>query len=402
MPDITKYFNFLIKNKTVFLLGLVSLFADISSEMLYPITPIFLTTVIGTSMFHIGLIEGIAEFIASLTKNYSGILSDRWNNRKFFVALGYFLAAISKPIIGMSHTWTQVLSARSLDRLGKGIRGAPRDAWLVDSVHASERGRAFGWHRAMDNLGAFIGPLLAIALLTRFANNYSNSNLSQIYWIALIPGLIATLLVILAPQKESQVKNESIKKQRNTFSPELKKYLFCWIVFSITNSSDAFLMLKAHEVGFSLTTTILFYCGYNLITALSSPYLGHLADKIEKKKLLIMGFLTFAIVYAGFSAATELWQFIFLFLIYGLYNAATDGVGKAMLLDFTDKNHKASTLGFFAMTTGFASLIASSLGGLLWQNWGSGYCFILGSVGATLAAGLLSIFKFETTNKHSF
>lgn len=372
--------------RTVIFLGLVSLFADISSEMLYPVTPLFLTSVLGASMMNLGFIEGLAEFVASLSKNLSGRFSDHFRRRKVFVWLGYALAALSKPFIGSAANWSQVLVARSLDRLGKGIRGAPRDAWLSDSVPLKLRGAAFGWHRAMDNLGAFLGPLLALLLLKIY-----HDDLRRIYWLALIPGLIAVFFVFVAPEHEGPAQAAAKPRAlgKVSYPKNFLTYVGVWALFSLTNSSDAFLILKTQKEGLPLTATILLYCGFNLSTALLSPGLGKLSDQIDRKKVLIGGFLLFAFVYAGFSAAHELWHFILLFLAYGCYVAATDGVGKALAVDLVPAHLKASGLGFMAMVSGIGTLVASTVAGALWDHFGAGSCFLYGAFGSALAAFLM-------------
>lgn len=374
-----------VLNPTVKRLGLVSFFADVSSEMLYPITPIFLTVVLGASMTSLGFIEGLAEAIASLLKTYSGFWSDRIQKRKPFVWTGYLLAALAKPITGAATAWTGVLFARSLDRTGKGLRGAPRDALLADSVSADRLGAAFGWHRLMDTLGAAVGPLLAILFL-----QYS-SNLRLIYFWAFIPGILA-VVVALGIKEAGQKPTMSVPKIEPMFSlpKTFKYYLFAWAVFSLANSSDVFLLLRAQQAGVSLTETILLYCSYNLFYALASPYLGGLSDRLGRKKLLIFGLVLFAGVYSGFIFATSRWQYWVLFAAYGLYMAATDGVGKAMAIDLLGKSRKATAIGYLGTVTGFATLIASTLAGALWDRWGFSATFIYGAVGALLAILLLA------------
>ncbi len=384
-------------NPTVIKLGFVSFFADVSSEMLYPITPIFLTTVLGASMASVGLIEGSAEAIASLLKIYSGSWSDSVLKRKPFVIAGYFLAAISKPCIGFSSTWVHVLSARALDRAGKGIRSAPRDALIAESVNEKNSGAAFGWHRGMDTLGAAIGPLIAIYFLSLNHDNYRS-----IYSWALIPGFISVLVTFLIKEKKSDVaiQKPNQKKWVNPFLKfkdldfNFKKYLIVWGIFSLTNSSDVFLLLKAKNAGLTTTTLILMYCSYNLIYALTSPVLGQLSDKIDRRKILVSGFFIFSFVYLCFGFATEKWHFILLFLAYSLYMAATDGIGKAMAIDLIPKDLKATGLGLLGTVTGLCTLFASIAAGLLWDQFGSQSTFIYGAAGA-FAAAVITIFFVE-------
>lgn len=361
---------------TVKKLGAVSFFADIASEMLYPITPIFLTAVLGASMTSLGLIEGVAEAIANLLKIYSGSWSDRISKRKPFVLVGYFLAAIAKPFIGISTSWIHVLLARGLDRTGKGIRSAPRDALIADSV--SEK-----------NLGAALGPLLTITLIST-----TTSNLRSLYLWALIPGLVSVLIAMTVQEKKHAIiteNHQTIQKYWlfSDFESSFKKYLVAWTLFSLTNSSDVFLLMKAKSSGLSTTHVVFLYCFYNLIYALSSPYLGKMSDKIPRKNLMAFGLLIYAFVYIGFGFSSQPWHFWSLFLLYGIYMGATDGVGKALAVDFCPKNLKATALGILGTTTGFATIIASTAAGLIWDHFGAPYTFFYGTAGAIIAFILL-------------
>jgi MFS family permease len=375
-------------NPTVVKLGLVSFFADISSEMLYPITPIFLTTVLGASMTSVGIVEGTAEAVASLLKTYSGFWSDRISRRKPFIALGYLLAAIAKPITGAAGNWQQVLLARALDRTGKGIRTAPRDALLAEAVSEKNRGAAFGWHRAMDTSGAILGPLLALLFLSR-----SPGNLRPIYYWAIIPGFLSVLLALSVAEKRGQ-KKRSVHKiglfRAKDYSVGFKTFLVSWGIFSLTNSSDVFLLMKTRAAGLELKQTIILYCFYNFIYAFGSPYLGALSDRIGRKSLLAAGLVAFAAVYLGFAVASLQWQFWGLFGVYGLYMAATDGVGKAWAVDLIDPSQKASGLGVLGTVTGLATVVASTAAGALWQHAGPEWAFGYGAVGALVAAVLIS------------
>ncbi|MGZ3723552.1 MAG: MFS transporter [Bdellovibrionales bacterium] len=378
-----------VLNPTVVKLGLVSLFADISSEMLYPITPIFLTTVLGASMASLGLIEGVAESLASLLKTYAGAWSDRIGRRKPFVVWGYLLSGLAKPMIGFSSVWPEVLLARGLDRTGKALRAGPRDALLSDSVNANILGEAFGWHRAMDTLGAAIGPLLAILYL-----HYYSENLRGIFMWALLPASVAVALTLSVREaRTAPAKMIATHKPRwiwKEISPAFRNYLVTWGIFSLSNSSDVFLILRTQQSGVSLQTTIFIYCFYNLIYALASPSLGKLSDGVGRKPLLIFGFLIFAFVYCGFAVATDLWQFWLLFGVYGFYMAATDGVGKALAVDLVDSERKAAGLGMLGTVTGVTTLFASSVAGLLWDHFGSSTTFLFGAGGALLAAASLA------------
>ena len=372
-----------VLNPTVVKLGLVSFFADISSEMLYPITPIFLSSMLGASMVSIGFIEGFAEALAGLLKTYAGAWSDRLAKRTPFVAFGYFLAALAKPMIGFSSSWTQVLLARGLDRTGKGLRTAPRDALLAEAVPENLRGAAFGWHRGMDTMGAALGPLLAIWYLSQ------SSNLRNIYYWAAIPGLIAVGISLLVREHHATPRVKPTSFALSNLPRNFKLYLSTWALFSLTNSSDVFLLLKAKREGLNLNEVILLYCGYNLVYALLSPYLGGLSDRMGRKKILLAGFLVFTLVYLGFSVATSHWHFWALFGVYGLYMAATDGVGKAFALDLIDPSLKATGLGAMGTVTGLSTIVASTVAGALWDAMGPSATFLYGALGGVLGFAAL-------------
>ncbi|MBX2994867.1 MAG: MFS transporter [Bdellovibrionaceae bacterium] len=369
-------------------LGFVSFFADISSEMLYPITPIFLTTVLGASMASVGAIEGVAEAIASLLKTYSGAWSDKISKRRPFIITGYLLAAVSKPMIGLAGSWGDVLIARGVDRTGKGIRTAPRDALLAESVDDKNQGAAFGLHRGMDTLGAAIGPLAAIYLLTAYQDN-----LRPLYYWAIVPGLLSVALLFWVkekPARASQTKWQNPLSSVRQIDKPFRRYLIAWGLFSLANSSDVFLLMKAKSLGHSTQTVILMYCAYNLIYAISSPYLGVLSDKLGRRKLMIFGLGVFALVYLGFGFAQETWQIWVLFLTYGLYMGATDGVGKALALELSPGKPKATTLGLLGTVTGFCTIFASVFAGMIWDSLGGAWPFVYGVLGAVFALLILS------------
>ena len=377
-----------VLSPTVLRLGLVSFFADVSSEMLYPITPIFLSTVLGASMLSVGVVEGVAESIASLLKTYSGAYSDRLRRRRPFIVTGYALAAIAKPIIGFATGWSLVLFARGLDRTGKGIRTAPRDALLSDSVSPEVQGEAFGWHRLMDTFGAAIGPLFAILFLSR-----NPADLRPLYFWALVPGIVSVAIAasVREAPRTSTTKPERPRAWRwRDTNPGFRTYLFAWAIFSLVNSSDVFLILKAKSAGASLRTTILMYCFYSLFYALSSPYLGRLSDRMKRRNLLIVGLAIFTAVYLGFAVASAAWQFWVLFAVYGLYMGCTDGVGKALVVDLVPTEFKGTAIGMLGTVSGIAILGASAIGGLLWDRIGPAATFVYGAAGASIAIALLA------------
>lgn len=389
-------------NPVVLKLGFVSFFADVASEMLYPITPIFLTAVLGASMTSVGFIEGLAEAIASLLKTYSGSWSDRIQKRKPFVVLGYFLGAIGKPMIGVASSWVQVLFARGIDRTGKGLRSAPRDALIADSVDKSQIGAAYGWHRGMDTLGAAVGPLLTLFLMSVY-----QMEMRQLYFWALIPGIISVLIVMSL--KEERLSKELLQKTPKVklswqfsfkpFDSHFKNYLSAWGIFSLVNSSDVFLLMKAKEIGLATSEVILLYCGYNLLYALSSPVLGRWSDRFSKWNFLSSGLALFAFVYLGFAWATQAWQLTLLFFLYGIYMAATDGVGKALVIELVPKELKATGLGMMGTITGIATILASTVAGILWDHLGTSAPFIYGAGGAFISAVIfLNLKKTQLLN----
>lgn len=365
-------------------LGLVSFFADISSEMLYPLIPIFLTAVLGAPMAIVGVIEGAAEATASLLRTVSGRLSDLSGRRRPYVLAGYTLSAFAKPLLALAMGWPLVLLARVADRFGKGLRSSPRDALLADSVDAASRGRAFGWHRGMDTAGAVLGPLLALALIA-----VAREQWRLIFLLAFIPGIIGAGLVLFVRERRRPAPAAPPRLRLSAFPPAFRQYLAAWGVFAIANSSDVFLILRANKMGFTPTRVILLYAFYNVVYAAASPYLGHLSDVLGRRRVLIGGLLVFALVYIGFAiipTAGWLWP---LFAVYGLYIAATDGVGKAFAVDLVPDTVRASALGLLGTLTGVATLIASSVTGLLWQLLGPWAAFGYGALGALLGCLLL-------------
>ena len=372
-------------------LGYVSFFGDVASEMLYPITPIFLTTVVGAPPQVLGLIEGVADATSACLQWFSGRLSDRWKKRKPFIVLGYFLSALSRPMIGLSTHWGHVLFARASDRFGKGLRTSPRDALLGDLSTPENRGATFGWHRGMDTMGAVLGPIVALSLLPYFSDR-----LRWLYLFAVIPGFCSVLIANSVQEPTAPIKSQKkplLWLPWKTWSSDFRYYVLTWALFSIGNCTDFFLILKVKNSGASLTQTILVYCFFNVIYSLLSPVLGELSDRIGRKKILIAGFFIFSFVYAGFAVADQLWHFILLYAFYGAYNAATEGLGKAFAVDLIPSELKASGLGFLGAVTGLSSLIGGVAAGLMWNEFGAGGPMRLGAVTAFVAAVALILMK---------
>jgi len=378
-PELRK--NGLLKGlgRNIIILGLVSFFTDISSEMLYPIIPIFLREVLMAPRFAVGLIEGVAESTASLLKVLSGWVSDRTARRKPFVVFGYSLSSISKPLLalaGIVSGWYIVLIARFLDRVGKGVRTPARDALIVASCDEKNRGKAFGLHRSMDTFGAVIGPLIALLFFWLFSREGGRASdpapYIYLFMIAFIPAALAVfLLVIFGREKRGAgLKGKAFSfKDRRLISKPFYTFLFIYGIFCIGNSSDIFLILKAKYLGFSLRTVILAYVYYNVVYAIVSTPAGWLSDRIGRTKMLIIGLLVFCGVYVGFAfVGTEYRHLIWvLFAFYGVYTACTEGITKALVADTASQEVQATAMGLFQTMTGVLAFFASLIAGLLWE-----------------------------------
>jgi MFS family permease len=376
-------------NKNIIVLSIVSFFTDISSEMLYPIIPIFLTSVLGAPMSVLGLIEGIAEAAASILKAFSGWFSDKFQKRKPYVVGGYFLSSLGKLFFFLAYAWPMVLFARLIDRIGKGVRTSPRDAMIADSCDPEYRGKAFGFHRAADTLGAILGPLAAIWLIYAM-----KENLRVVFLIAFIPAIIAVALAAYFLAEVpilTRANGVKLKFDLKKFSPVFKRFLFVSIIFSIGNSSDAFLIMRAKGLGLSTMMVILAYVVYNIsYSGLSFPA-GILSDRIPRKIVFIAGYGVFALVYFGFGIFTKSLAVWPLFFIYGFYMAMTDGVGKAFITDNVDKELRGTALGLYYCLTGLAAFAASLIAGLLWTYAGAWAPFIYGGIAAVLSSILFAI-----------
>jgi MFS family permease len=379
-------------HRNVVVLGFVSLFTDISSEMLYPIVPIFLTSVLGAPMQVVGLIEGVAESTASILKAVSGWFSDKIKKRRPFVATGYVLSAISKPMLALAYAWPVVLFARFLDRFGKGVRTSPRDALIADSSPPEDRGTSFGFHRGMDTIGAVLGPLIAIALL-----KVLNGNFRTVFLVSFIPAALSVAIIAIFLKSEPPFASKgdiALQFNLRQFSPSFKKFLFVSSIFALGNSSDAFLIVRAKGIGFTTTMVILAYVAYNVTYSLFSLPFGALSDRIPRKWVMVMGYFVFACVYFGFGAAPGRSMIWVLFLVYGFYMAMTDGVSKALVSDLVEQDKRATALGVYHSLTGALSFFASLIGGFLWGLWGSSATFFYGSFMAVVSCiGFVLIFR---------
>ncbi|HEV7230456.1 MAG TPA: MFS transporter [Bacteroidia bacterium] len=378
-----------ILNRSILLLGFVSLFTDISSEMLYPVLPVYLKS-IGYTALWIGILEGLAEATAGLSKGYFGKLSDDKGRRMPFVQLGYLMSALSKPLLVLFVQPFWVLACRVTDRLGKGIRTGARDAVLSDECLPENRGKVYGFHRAMDTTGAVIGPLMAIIWLWHHPGQYA-----VLFLAALLPGLAGVACTFLVREKKLDI---SPAKERKPFFSFLtywkqsgdgyKKLAGALVFFALFNSSDVFLLLIAKQHGLSDTHVILAYVFYNLIYALFSMPMGMLADKAGMKVSLCLGLFFFVIAYAGMALTRDTTLIYIFFFIYGLYAAATDGVSKAWVSKLVPKSETATAIGFLAGATSVAAVVASTLTGLAWQMAGSSVALMASAI----AAGITCVY----------
>jgi MFS family permease len=382
-----KYFGF---GKNVFVAGLVSFFMDVSSEMIYPLVPLFLSNVLGVNKSIIGLIEGIAESTASLLKVFSGWFSDRIGNRKWLMAAGYSISTLSRPIVSLATGWQHILGSRFMDRFGKGVRTAPRDAIIAESSEKTHLGRAFGFHRSMDTMGAVVGPALAFFLLGLFSNNYR-----MVFWLSIIPGTIAVLLIIFfitEKKKASLPHSERPKLTLKHFDWRFKVFVVIAAVFAIGNSSDVFLILRAQQVGVPIVMIPVVYLIFNLVYSLSSIPAGIAADRFGRKRIILLGFILFAILYYGFAIAKDATAIWVLFGFYGLFMGLTEGIQKAFLATIIPPDFKATAFGVYNTAVGLAMFPASLIGGWLWDHVSPSATFYFGSITASLSAILFVVF----------
>jgi len=375
-------------SKNVFVLGLVSFFNDVASEMIYPIVPIFLTSVLGAPVAIVGLIEGIAESTASVLKVVSGWLSDKWQKRKLFVVAGYLFSAISKILLSLAYSWPFVLFARFVDRFGKGTRTSARDALITESSENKVRGKAFGFHRTFDTLGAVVGPLIAL-----LAIHFLDNNFRLIFFLAFIPAFIGILLLLFFVKEKKKEANSL-----NTFhfnwrelNPSFKIFLLISLIFALGNSSDAFLILRAQNMGLSLILVVLAYVFFNFTYAIFSMPTGIISDKIGPKKVLLAGFLLFSAVYLFFGLAHSSLLLWLLFPIYGIYMALTEGVGKAYISNLVPQEKVGTAFGVYQTTIGLCTFFASLIAGLLWTYIDVSTPFIFGSIMALISAFLFIV-----------
>lgn len=380
------------------MLSLVSLFTDMASEMLYPVMPVFLKH-IGFSVLLIGILEGIAEAVAGLSKPFFGKWSDATGKRLPFVQLGYGFSAISKPMMALFFYPLWIFFARTVDRLGKGIRTGARDAMLSDECTPATKATVFGFHRSMDTLGAVFGPALALAYLYFYPEQYKT-----LFLIAFIPGALAIVCTLFAKEKKKQVANPVHRPPASLFGftaywkkapVAYKKLVTGLLLFALFNSSDVFLLLKMKESGLTDIQLIGVYIFYNLVYALLSYPVGIIADKLGMKKIFLCGLFVFAAVYTGFAYSNNIFVFLSLFVLYGIYAAATEGISKAWITNMVDKKDTATAIGTYTGLQSIAALIASSGCGLLWFTAGAKTTFLITAAITVLVILYLSSLKIS-------
>jgi MFS family permease len=393
--------------KNVFVISVISLLNDASSEIIYPLLPLFLTTTLGASPKVIGLIEGAAESVSSLLKLFAGYFSDKRGRRKGLVVFGYSLANLVRPLIGFATSWYQVLAIRLTDRVGKGIRSAPRDAMIADEVTVRERGLAFGFHRAMDHAGAVIGPLIGFLLIlwvARDRNNPTADDYSKVFLLASIPALAAVLVSIFA-LRESLTKHgaDTLTSPRFSlrgFDTNFKRFLFLVALFTLSNSTDAFLLLRAKQAGVSESNIPLLWAALHMSKVLSSLIGGDLSDRLGRKRLIASGWLLYAAVYLAFGFISTVGMAWALFLVYGIYFGLAEGAEKALVADLVRPEQRGTAYGLYNLAFGITVLPASILMGALWDWRGPQTAFIV-SAGIGAVAALLLMMLVNTRQQSS-
>jgi MFS family permease len=372
--------------RNVKLLGWVSLLTDVASEMIYPLLPQFLITVLGGNRFQLGVIEGVADSASSLLKLWSGAWSDRARSRKGFVAFGYTLAALVRPLIGLATAPWHLFAIRTADRVGKGIRSSPRDALIADSTDPSIRGRAYGFHRAMDHLGAAVGPLIATGFLLLYPGQ-----LRPLFLCTLIPGLIVIGLVFVGV-RDQPIAGPAAKQFKLTlepFGPGFKRYLIALAIFTMGNSTDAFLLVRAGEVGVATVLLPLLWCAFHVVKSGGNLVAGRWVDRRAAKPFILAGWLTYAAAYVGFAFASEPWHIWALFLGYGLFHALTEPAEKTLVARLVGADRRGLGFGWYNFAIGIVALPSSVVFGLLYEKAGAVAAFSWGAGLAVVACAML-------------
>jgi MFS family permease len=396
--------------RNVFAISLVSLLNDASSEIIYPLLPIFLSLTLGASPGVVGLIEGAAESISSLLKLFAGYFSDRQGKRKSFVVFGYVLSSFVRPVLAFAVNWYEVLAIRLSDRVGKGIRSAPRDAMIADTVRVEERGLAFGFHRAMDHTGAVAGPLLGYLLVLLFAvdrNSPSAGEFKKIFLAASIPAMAAVAVAAFYVREvkhkrraDDVVVPAPVKLSLKGFDSNFKRFLFIVALFTLSNSSDAFLLLRARMAGVSVVVIPLLWATLHVSKVISSLFGGDLSDRLGRRRLIVSGWILYAAVYAGFAFVINPLSVWILFIIYGIYFGFAEGAEKALVADLVPPEKRGTAFGLYNLAFGITVLPASLLMGALWDWRGPQTAFIVSALLGSSAAVLLLLLVKTRTSTH--
>jgi len=385
--------------RNIIFIGLVSFFTDLSTEMVYPLIPLYLTSAFGATPAIVGIIEGIAESLASLLKVFSGYLSDKFQNKKLLAFTGYATSLFYKLALLLAGSWAGILVARVIDRFGKGIRTAPRDVLVSESAEKNSMGKSFGLHKSLDMAGAAIGILITYFLLRGSDGNF---DYAKIFMISAVPAVLGLgMFFFIKEKKESRSprEKEPFWKNISGIDGQLKLYLLVVALFTLGNSSNSFLLLKAKATGFDDTSVILLYFIFNITASLLSLPFGGLSDKVGRKKLLVSGYIVFAICYFGFAFSSSQPQMIAVFVLYGAYTAMIAGVERAFVAEIAPTQLKGTMLGLHSTVTGIALLPASVIAGVLWNQFGAAVPFIFGAVMSLLAAGILLLFMKDARPK---
>ena len=407
----------------VWLLSGVSLLNDVASEAIYPLLPFFLTTVLGATAVSLGIIEGAADAVSSVLKIISGRLSDRWDRRKPIVLFGYSLSAAARPFISIATTWFTVFALRFVDRVGKGIRGAPRDAMLANFANRTNRGKVYGFHRAADHTGAVVGPLLATAFLLAYPSRYRT-----LFALTAIPGAATVVLLTFLNERKADLADlkvgttyEKIDARGRSahgrsaggrsadlqvgnawaLPTPLKRYLIVLSVFTLGNSADAFLLLRLTEAAGGPQSIPLFWSLLHVVKMSASLVGGTLSDKFGRRPLIATGWIIYAVVYAGFAVSTTMWALVSWFLIYGMYYGCVEGTERALVADFAHATERGTAFGIYNAVAGIGALVSSVVFGLIWQTFGSSAAFASGAALAIAAAVLLFVLVPATTDNLS-
>jgi len=372
--------------RSVKVVGVASLLNDTASEMIYPLLPHFLLRVLGGNVFYLGVIEGIADSVASFVKLWSGNQSDQAGRRKGFIVFGYSVPALVRPLIGLIVAPWQLFAIRVLDRIGKGVRSSPRDALIADATDSSIRGRAFGFHRAMDNLGAAIGPLLAAGFLFLWLDD-----LRTLFLLAFVPGLLVVLLLVLGLREKpvAIIPQERLRLTLKPFDRNFKVYLLALVVFTLGNSSDAFLLVRAGELGVPTVMLPLLWCACHIAKSSSNLFLGRAVDRFGSRPALYLGWLSFAGVYFAFGLATNAWEIWAFFIAYGVICGLIEPAERALVASLVGTTRKGLAYGWYNFAIGIATLPSSLIFGVLYQYCGPFVAFVCGAGLALIAAIVL-------------